>query len=296
MGKKEEFLEMVEAVLINNLKSQGFEGSRIELMQKLTSKLLVPSVTPKMLNITYAAIKHWEKKGFLLFPANKDVDEWRKFSVLEYFWIMVLKKVVKIGGSLDKIVPKIKFAYQHHTNPNEIIKIVLPTAEVNTETNNSHLVGFITHILFAYLQKGKTTLHLFEDSCQFVAENGDKKTNAINVSHELMYKTGISICISDIIFEDIETHKNRLAVTHLHSENEAEIIQHLRNNNLKEVTIKLKDGKPIFIELTETFELHKQNANKRLLQFLNSPYQEIKAVTSCGQTIYFERKTKQKLN
>ena len=35
---------------------------------------------------------------------------------------------------------------------NEVIKILLPTAEVNTETNNSHLVGFITHILFAYLQ------------------------------------------------------------------------------------------------------------------------------------------------
>ena len=136
MGKKEEFLKMVEELLIQHLIGQGYEGSRLDLMKKLTSKLLEPSVTPKMLNITYAAIKHWEKKGFLLFPASKDVDEWRKFSILEYYWIMILKKIVKIGGSLDKIAPKIKFAYKHHTNPNEVIKIVLPTAEINAEINN----------------------------------------------------------------------------------------------------------------------------------------------------------------
>ena len=292
MGTKKEILVELGQLVVQSLVENGLKGD-IRLINNLMGSLLEPKVTPQMLNLTYSTIKHWESKGFLLLPPNKEIDEWRKFSILEYFWIQILKKFVTLGCSLDKVAPRLTFAFQNHRNPNETIAYQEIFTE-NTFLDTSF--GFLTNIIFVYLQTGKTALHLFEDNCQFVAENGLDRVTAIKVANETMFKPGISICISDIVFEQSEKHKKRLMTPQIFSAEENEILSLFRKNELKEITIKLDNGKPVNIELTEKFDLKKEFLNKSLLGFLTSEYQEITAITNGGKPIHFERKTKLKIN
>lgn len=291
MGKKNEILVEVGEIVVQTLMESGHKDSS-ELIIKLNNQLLPATVTPKMLNITYSAIKHWENKGFLLLPPNKEVDEWRKFSLLEYFWIQSLRQIIKLGCSLDKVVPKLKFAYQNHRNPNEIInyKEIPDVKEFELSTS----LGFLTNVIFVLLQTGKSAIHLFEDNCQFIAEKGVNRIQALQRANETIYKPHITLCISDIVFAADKTNK-RLVTNPIFNSQEIEILNLFRNDELKEITVKLENGKPISIEFTEKFHINKDDVNKRLLEYITSDYQEITAITNGGKPIHFLRKTKRKI-
>lgn len=300
MDTKEFLLTTILKVYQETLANQNMPDKKKALLNEFISTILQPVVNPKDLDVTYATIKYWEKKQYLLLPVIKEVGEWRKFSILEFLWIQILKKAAEMGCSLDVFVPKLLFAYENCKSPNQIIDYTvssIDTAHFNKAEVRSVVVsGFLTQITGISIGKAKTSIHLYVDSCQFITESNINKNTVINDAYTAVHKSGVGICISDIVFENIQNEKYSFAAPQVFNKSEIKILSLLKKNELKEITIKLEDGKPVTMELKEKFSINKDDTSKRLKDFFSSNYQEISAVTNGGKTIFFERITKQKLN
>lgn len=280
---------------------KGFPDTAIGIYKNIIDILLNPTFTPKSLGLTYATIKYWEAKGYLILSGSKEADEWRKYCMLEVFWFQILKKIVRMGGSLDKIVPAIILGYSNLQHYNISIPLTTKTPE-GVELNVAGiklapLVTFLGHVVEVLTKRSKAAIHITEENCQFFYEkDSDKKAITPNQAYQALFTTGFTISISDVIFE------TTIGMEHLKgkkiepfNKKELEVLDLLKKKELKEIVIKLEDGEPISLELKEQFDITRDDAAKRLKEFFFSPYQEVRAVTNRGRTINIERTTKQKL-
>lgn len=300
MSKKQELIESVKDFYIDGVNNQPYPEEYKTHLSKVFEALWEPTLTAVDLGETHATIKYWESKGYLLMPILREVGAWRKFSYVELYWILLLRKVTLMGCSLDIVVPKLINAYEQGFATNKEIYFDEKLGYRDSLEGLSHnlVFNFFGHITAVHMSLiGKYSIHLFNKSYMFSSEHRLGTADAVEAAYKTMFKDSINISLSDVVFMDnqIEGFTRHLMRQNVFSKQEAEILNMLNQKELKELTVILQDGKPVTLELTEKFDITQDDAANRLIQFLNSPYQEIRAVTNGGKTIGFERKTKKKI-
>ena len=148
MSFKQAFLQDLTKQIINT-PMQGVSQNTKQHLNSLTEYLLTPSVSPKALRLTYATIKYWETKDYLLLSLPKEADEWRKYSVIEFLWFQLLKKVVDMGCAFEKVAPKLIFAFANYKGVSSAMQFTDPQTPVMVldGIRVNPLNNFLTHIL-----------------------------------------------------------------------------------------------------------------------------------------------------
>lgn len=300
MNFKQQAVDLVYETYVEAIGMQmGNQKEAASLLVSMAKQLLDPNLPPKELGLTYATIKYWETKGYLILPIQKEVAEWRKYCLLEFYWFQILKKVATMGCSLDIVVPKIIAGYSKLSNYNiEILfKEIIADEDDNIQgVQIAPLVTFLGHVIRIITKRSKAGISLYDESCRFYFEKEMNLNDITNQASEMIFKNAISISISDIIFEySLRWQEEKKTKIEILSKEELEILMLLKKKELKELTIILKDGKPINLVLKEILG-NKDAMAKRLQEFFFTPYQEIRAVTNGDKEYFIERVTKKKLN
>lgn len=299
MMYKELFLGEVLALY----KEAPLPGMRQEVKNQMVSfaeYLLTTMVGPKAVGLTYATIKYWESKGYLLLSLPKEADEWRKYSVIELLWFEVLKKVSEMGCTLDKVVPLLIYGYANYKGNNTACNINEPETPVMLIDGNrvNPFMAFLGHVVSIVMAKSKASVNITKNGCQFYFQKFADKTAIANRSYDTVFEGGILLSISDIVFKYVANiQPEQQAALNIFTTQESEVLMLLNNKKLQSITIQFDNGSPNIVERTERFDITRDDdyAAKPLVEFLSSPYQTIKAVTNGGKTIAIETTTKQKL-
>lgn len=293
MSNKQKALTILTEYFTKFINDQDLPAERKAAMVQLVPLLLEPVVVPKALNITYATIKYWESKNYLLFPVLKEVGEWRKFTMLEYLWANLITRLSQMGCTLDIVMPKVIYAYTHQTDPNCVMEY---KANEEVETicgiNAMQALSFFRHIFSMLERKGKHTLHLFSDgTILFAAESGRQESEVIKAAYETAYKTGITLCLSDLVRENFSnTNLGELLPPATFNECRAALTEMLNKKEVKEVTVRQNEGKIYQIEATEKMDI--TNMQLPMKSLITEDYQDIEVKTNKNKKVSVIRKTK----
>jgi DNA-binding transcriptional MerR regulator len=281
-----------------------------ELFKQLKEKKFNAGIFEK--EITYRTLNYWEEKGYLLIERDNSGNDWRKLSFTDYIWMRMLDELRKMDISVEGFV-KVLFR-ELGIREQDLLSLpvekyeelkALSFEELLPEIDKKlvstrfclflvNIVSFKTRLSLRVFKNGdydevysNPTFHkLVVKSLQ---EQAAKKREMSN------YQSFISVSISDLISEYIETKDlDNISGLNLLSSEENELLKHVRNKDLKEITVTLSDGTPKRLALTEEV---KQNAdvNKRIYEEILSDFTEISYVTNGNKQVTFKRTTKIKL-
>lgn len=263
----------------------------ILLERRFTAKDVMPNVSYRMLN-------YWHDQGFLLETGPS--GEWRRFNFFEVTWVHMLDELRRLHVELKDTVLPLKLAF---VDPN-IQEIILENREQLSKEQQNKLMGgikvppaFIWLVWWAFEDKSLLTVRIYEGGkCKVVTPDSEPEDEDRDGLLILDFsKSFISISISDIMARVIGDWDFDTLVTYdLLDPNELKLLRLLKGNDLKEVTVKYKDGRPHIMEIS-TEEGPDSAYARRLLQLMQSPYEEITGVTNGGETCSFIRTKKVKL-
>jgi hypothetical protein len=292
MNLKQALLQQTLNLYLNTPLPGLSKGTRARF-NSLAEYLLQPTVNPKALGLTYATIKYWEEKGYLLIPTLKDTDEWRKYSVIEYLWFQLLKKVVDMGCNLDKVAPRLIFGYANFKKPDSTIYYTdeqTPVMVINGIRVNP-LNNFLNHTILTVMLRSKSALNINDEACQFYFLRGDRVAIA-NEAYNSIFTTGINISISNILFTTIlgmdDNAQNKIQIF---NDQEAEVIKLISKSDINQITIKLDEGKIYELHAVEKFSV--TDLHKYLSNYVTADYQELLFKTNNNKSLALTRTTKQ---
>jgi hypothetical protein len=260
--EKQLFLEEMLRIIEN----EPLEGMGDDVRQQfigLTKYLLQPVITAKDIGLTYSTIKYWEKKGYLLLQTDKQAEEWRRYTILEALWFEILKKAVDMRCTLEKTAPNIFFAYVNYTGlncsfvwgnsvPVELIRVM---EGIRVEP----FLNFLKHVIGIVLGRVKSSLFLSKDGFMFSTEEMDGVIKPAEANKALLnqYKSGINICISDIVIALVLGNKKDIRKATMFSDEEMTVFKELANEDVKEIKIKKgKRGEIYGYETTKRKTIH----------------------------------------
>lgn len=237
-------------------------------------------------NITYRTINYWDEKGYLTGVQNEG-NKWRKFDFIQLIWIHLLDKCRQLGISLESVIPVIFQSYGYIPKSEEIKDAaVLNTLSTEEKTLYKEMIG--AHSNFQNIFRFWATRAIFLKlpiSIRYYSDGtcctmlGNEKVMGNTSDHAVDMLSYISISLNELIKEFIEHQPiNILASTEIVSKDELEIIKHLRNGDLSEATIHLKDGEPRMLHLTTP--VRDVELEKRMYEYLTSPYEKLEIKTN----------------
>ncbi len=294
---------------------QKHSGSHTIMNRELFAELMAKRFTVKDLTeldnkITYRTINHWDEKGYLL--AQKDEEGWRKFSFADYVWILLLDELREFDIAVKNIVSTlfIDFGFPYDVldeMSNEEIEELrkMDFEKLIKKIDRDYALEVFCRMLVTIISyRTPLTLRFFKDGSSLPiygnpAYHGirlkpalDEYSRALTESN---FQSSISISIDSLIKDFIEKKSlDNIAELKLFSEQEIEILTQLNNNQLKEITIYLENGKPERIQIVESF--NNVDVAKRVKESFLSDYQSCKYITTSGQTFTLERTTSKKLS
>jgi len=280
MKFKEEFLKELLGRYIQT-EIQGVQSDVKNQLDSLAEYLLSPTVNPKQFGVTYATIKYWEKKGYLLVNVPKEEDEWRKYSVLELLWFKVLTVFSEMGCAIEKMAPKLMFAYTNYTGYSSSISYTeesqVPLISLNGVRINA-IENFLKHVLLIIIGRTDSSLCFGNSDCSFYVEREMSQAAKIEIAQTIIWKPGISINISDIVFQHVlgEGLTEKIGAPIFNRE-ELQLINVLSKDNVKEISVKQNNGSIYEITSTEKYPL--DNIDQPLKSLLKNKYEEIEVKT-----------------
>lgn len=246
-------------------------------------------------NISYRTINYWDEKGYLT-GERKAGSKWRKFDFFQLLWIQLLDKCRHMGITIDNFVPSLFNAFGYIQNLEEDLRIALEKElDENLRKEFHTMLGNATNfqstfrfwVLYAIFVKKQVSVRYNSDAkCYVTTKNDD--------SPKYESKSFISISINELI-TDFLANKSIEVIgdVEILSDNEIEILKIIRENDVSELTVFKQDGTPTRIE-SKTF-VQNIELNKRMYEYLQSPYEKIELVTNGGKVASFIRTKKIKL-
>lgn len=271
----------------------------------LEKKFTVKDLTELDSKINYRTINHWDEQGYL-FSDNKEAG-WRKFSFAEYIWILFLDELREFGVAVKSIIPSlyidlgIRGDDRDQMDQAEVEKLRQMSFQKLLKNIDRELVlrNFCSWLVTIVSYKMPMSIRFFKDgSSALIYGNpgylkltfSDSLAVYKQVLEESNFKSSISISIDSLI-KDFVSNKDldNISELKLFNEKEMEVLQQLRNNQLKEITIYLESGKPERIKIVE--KINNADVAKRIKENFLSNYQSCKYVTNGGITFTLERET-----
>ena len=222
-------------------------------------------------DISYRIINHWEKEGLL--EDNRDNGKgWRKYSISDILWIQVINELRKFGLTIEDI---------------RKVKAYLESAkDLNHKISKRPLFDY--YLLHSMAKDDPTYLLVFSDGDSLLFTKHElevaKALNTIEGSH-------ITVDLFHLIKK---AFKKRLGgfgpyVSPLPlSEEQKLVLEHLKDESLKSITIQLDKGTVVMLE--GEFD---EDTNVRLSELLKAaPFQEIQIKQHKGKITSVKRKVK----
>jgi hypothetical protein len=261
----------------------------------------IRELNPKM---TYRTVNHWAENGYLL--SQKNDGDWRKFNFAEYIWFLFLNELRELNASFKHILPVILLDLgirynewdnldQSHLNKIKKLPWEKFIAHINKETA---LENFCWELVKIISYKTPITLRFIGDRLLYIY--GNPAYHGIKLKpylekyrqdvEESNFHSSISISLDSLIKDFIDKKDlDNIIGLNLLTKQEVEIIEQVRNGDLKEVTIFMEDGKPTRMKLTD--EINNVDAAKRIKENFFTDYQACEYVTNGGATFSMRRTT-----
>jgi DNA-binding transcriptional MerR regulator len=278
-----------------------------ELFKKLTEKQFNLKVFDK--SISYRTVNYWDEKGYLLFERDKDETEWRKLSFVDYIWLRMLDELRKMGIAVEPVVGVLfrefgiredeieelsldQYASLKQMPFDEIVK------KVDKEMISERFCLLLVNII-AY--RVKLAIRIFNDG-EFAQlySNPDfhgivvksfQKERQVKTEND-NYQSFISISIANLISEYVESKDlDNIVSLSLLTDAEAELMNHVRNKELHEITISFAEGKPTRLKLTEV-DYNADIAKRICEDMMGREYVECNYTTNTKKQVTFKRTTK----
>jgi DNA-binding transcriptional MerR regulator len=275
--------------------------------------------------VTAKNLLSWKKSNVLI-QLNNDENKWTKFNYYEYFWLMMVKELREFGVSL-KIIEKIKneliYPFEHFEEnlkkysirelkadyPDKTDEDLKHMSEVLVFSKTSRTFGrallesICTRLNIEMIVFKEGDAYFHEDGEQYLFKKYDfaddeKRYDIKNIQHIdlLKYRSHITISFEQILKRYTLQEKNITNALGLEiiTEEEKKVLEHIRKNDLKQVTIKYKNKKINLIEVEE--ETRIVDIESRFYDHIRKDgYQEITYYTENGTMTSFIRKTKIKI-
>lgn len=287
---------------------QGLTGDLFDVLME--KRYTVKELQTLNEAFTYKTINHWSDKGYLLTESGE--GEWRKFSFTEYIWMLFLNEIRELNVSHKDILSTLfmdwglspqkedelgedKIQKLKHSDFEKILKAI----------DKNNVIEFFCLLLIAIISyKTPISLRLFKNASTLTiygnpAYHGFALKSALDsYKHRLEesnFMSSVTISIDGLIKEYIiKKDLDNIAAVNLLTKEEIEILEQVRNGELKEITIFMEDGRPVRIELVE--ETDRVDAARRIKEDFFTDYQSCEYVTNGGKTIARRRKTRKRLS
>lgn len=276
-----------------------------ELYELLTAK----KFTIKDLNeldekIGYRTINHWSEKGYLISTARQ--GEWRKFSFIEYIWILFLNELREMNVSHKEILSTLFINWGlsaimkdeigqkgvHDLKKSEF-EVILKKIDKEEVLNYFFLllnavISFKTPISIRFFKKdnplviyGNPAYHKFT----FNLSIADYK-KIVDISN---FESSVTISIDGLIKEYI-TRKDleNIADVNLLADEEIQILNQIKNGELKEITFTLENGE--FVKFKPNIGASNPNVFKKVKQIFLTDYEGYEFITNSGKEFKMKRK------
>jgi hypothetical protein len=254
-------------------------------------------------NLTYRTIGYWNEKGFLL--TDKSSRDWMKVSFAEYVWILLLNDLRNLEVGFDKIVISLLYHFETPEEQflvkdlqallNQNISDINWNKEYALETFTWLLVNLITY-------RTPITLRVLNGNVITIYGNpaytGIKLKSMLDKYQDEIHRSNFSSSVSislDALIKDYIANKDldNIVSLQLISNDEAQVIEHLRKHKLEEVKILYESGKIDRVELTD--KISKVDLEKRIKESFFSDYQKCTFKLIAGKHTTLERTTSVKI-
>ena len=267
-------------------------------VNKAIVTLREPKFRLKDLGVSSPTLTHWQQQGILIEGQMAEGRKWRQLNLVDWVWLNIIIELREIGLPLKRIRELAQWLKIEIVKLNKLIKlkeriIILDTLEFLILYS---LVGRIPINILFFTTKSKFpfTIQIPEEFLNkamelefFYAEFIKLERTKLPASL-IRYQTHVSVTLSNILKEFIAAKEYEPLVEsyQLLTENELEILQCLRNSNLKEVRIKLNADKEISLELSKLRTDEEREA--MLLNYLQTgAYQVITYTTENVKIVKF---------
>lgn len=225
----------------------------------------------KELGESYRVINHWTELGLLSDDRTNDT-KWRKFSIVDIVWTLVVKELRFYGMSLDKIKKA----------RNDLFEI--PFSSDWPE----HELEF--HIFLTMIKRGVYLL-VMPDGFATLVSDQDMPLREIlqqNKATNSMLLISLNKLMSQIFPN--KDFKPFFPLLRELTQEEFELINFIRFNAFDEVVVKLQDGK------LQRFEgKKKESVESNLLKLIKqNQYQKVEVLVSGDKVVKIERTVQQK--
>lgn len=267
----------------------------------------------------------WKKANVLLMSDTEEKG-WTKFNFKEYAWLMIVKQLREMGLGL-KLIERVKNSLVFPTDlhrkylkeyDEKNLSKVHPkmTIEYLRELRNSMVFiqtswSFGSVLSECIFTRRNIVLIIFCDGESYFHEEGEDKlfkryeyeddekrydeSTVISID-ELRNRSHIVVSLEEILKNYVLQTVPKFSVdgNEILSEEEKKVLEHIRKNDVKQVTIKYKNRKMNLIEVEEEAKVV-DLASRMYEHIRKNAYQEITYSTQNGTMTTFIRKTKYKL-
>jgi len=278
---------------------------------KLFQSIKERQFTLKDVGVTYRWITYWHSKGLLI--GDYIEGKWRRFDLVEFVWLKMIVKLREFNIPIEKI-KWIKENLMQNVTVSELIAnedITDILIKLASEEKRDELKKLLKDKNVIDLLSSET-MNLFETMIMDIITFTNSysiligSTEIVPLKHSALDSIAdlkefnsvlrgsfISISISEIlrdymIGESTVNGKHKLALL---TEDEVKVLEVLKQDNIKSVTIKY--GKNSKIGLLEVVKIEKVDKGSRLLDFIMTHgYHDITIKTQNGEIVYCENKKK----
>lgn len=251
------FLKVLEAYILD------------EDISNYVEHFYVKKFSIKDTKLSYKIINDWSRYGLLL-DIDREDNTWRKFSIIDLIWIYIVRELRSVGFSIRKIL-KIKdnllfdikgkdryflldFYLSRVLSKNDVILIL-------DQEGNGNLVDEVDYFSFRIDHKLPSSLVI------------------------LNFNKICAEALNDSNLEEINNHPVYL---------ESKIIEMLgtifaKGENIKEVSLKTKDGKIERIDYKKTFNNPGDTMSLLREALMNNNRQEIRLKQKDGKVVFIEQ-------
>jgi DNA-binding transcriptional MerR regulator len=278
---------------------------------KLSEEIKVRRFTIKDVGVAYRSISHWDSQGLLIGEYSE--GKWRKYDLVEFVWLKMIIKLREFNVSIEKI-KWIKTNLIQNVKVSELIgieEVADAIMKLTSESNRPELIKllndrkFIDHLSTQSLNLFENIILeiiTFQNSYSILIGTSEiipikhsalESLSELKEFNDLLRGSFIAISVSEILrdymIKDIGIKKKNKLV--LLTEQEEKVLEVLRQEDLKSVTIKYGEDKEI--DLLETVKIVKLDKRARLIDFIMTHgYQDITIKTQNGEIVYCENKKK----
>ncbi len=311
--------EIFECLVSGKLMNEDVQKEFVKLVDEYHDKFYAGQFIARETGVSRRDLSVWNKEGLLLNRNDEEDDGWKKYNLIECFWLNIVWKLKKFGVSNTQIIEYKEILFDNSAKAyKDNIKEIERTS--NFPDAIKHQISSLTQTL------NNTEDDIIEDTLKdysgsfgiilmfvslfylnyslIILENGDiavinvgeptseiSEKNITKVLSQLCQQSFISINLKQIIgnfLQNEKLQKDSEFYFGILNHGEQKLITEIRSKKLKQVTVKIKDGSISHIKLTKN---DKQNELiiKQLSRLLKKgDYKKIEMVAVDGKIAHFD--------